>query len=223
MEASEKGHSTVVRLLVELGAEVNLPHNNGSTVLLAATQRREVKMIRLLLDLGANPDIENFDGWSARKWATSESNPALMAVFGPIAPKETSEGSQEREEEAQVVAPQRIVMNDTFWTAFMRAASVGDRNTVRRFADEGVEINGQSPNGTTALIAAVKNGQKDTVLELIELGADLNIPDQEGLTALAWAAKKGEVLLVKTLKESGAQDEDQERPEETPARAESVN
>jgi ankyrin repeat protein len=96
-----------------------------------------------------------------------------------------------------------VVANDAFWIALMRAASVGDVETVRRLAEDGVEVNGQSPNGTTPLIAAVKNGQAQTAFELLELGADLSLTDAEGLDAIAWAQKKGQALIVEGLKERG--------------------
>ena len=80
---------------------------------------------------------------------------------------------------------------------------MGDVETVRRLADDGVEVNGQSPNGTTALIAAVKNGHAATALELIELGADPSIEDEEGYTAVEWAEKKGQEAFIKGLKDRG--------------------
>jgi ankyrin repeat protein len=83
----------------------------------------------------------------------------------------------------------------------MRAASSGDIETVRRLALDGVEVNAQSPNGTTPLIAAVKNGHSETAFELIELGADLSIADSDGMTAVEWARKKGQPMLVKGLEE----------------------
>jgi ankyrin repeat protein len=173
---------------------------------MAATLRRDVKMIRLLLELGASPDVENFDGWSARKWAAAEANRALMDVFGLL--KEEEETAATQVVEVPASKPTSSVSNDAFWTAFMRAACMGDAPSLRRLVDDGVEINGQSPNGTTALIAAAKNGKKDSVLELIELGADLNLFDEEGLTAIAWAAKNGQTMIVQALKEKGAGDPD---------------
>ena len=209
MEACEKGHHDVVRALVELGADVNMPHNNGTTVLIAATFRRDMKSIRILLELGADRDIPNFDGWSARRWAESEANPALLEVFGIKHSEEHAKGSRNgsppegADENGQTTAKQTtiVTVNDTFWIALMRAASAGDVATVRRLAEDGVEINGQSPNGTTALIAATKNGQRAAVTELIELGADIQLVDGEGLTALDWASKKGQALIAQTLQE----------------------
>ncbi len=212
LEACEKGHVDVIRALVELGADINMPHNNGNTVLLSATARRDIKVIRTLLDLGANPDVVNFDGWNARRWAESEANPALMEVFGiskkdskdkALAPDQVESSGAAGQETAPETKTTVVVANDAFWIALMRAASVGDVETVRRLAEEGVEVNGQSPNGTTPLIAAVKNGQAEAAFELLELGADLSLTDAEGLDAMAWAQKKGQVLIVEGLKERG--------------------
>ncbi len=210
LEACEKGHLGVIRALVELGADINMPHNNGSTVLLSATARRDIKVIRVLLELGADPDVLNFDGWNARRWAESDANPALMELFG-ISKKDAKEKSaaQDQSESPEGAAREGVpenkttvvTVNDAFWIALMRAASVGDVEAVRRLAEEGVEVNGQSPNGTTPLIAAVKNGQAEAVFELLELGADLSLTDAEGLDAMAWAQRKGQALIIEGLKE----------------------
>jgi ankyrin repeat protein len=161
-----------------------------------------------LLALGADPDLVNCDGWSARTWVKSEANPALLDVFGLA------------KDEIPTPAPTKLVelpeveFNDTklrasaadgaFWTVFMRAAANGDVQTLRRLVEDGVEVNGQSPNGTTALIAAIKNGHTEAACELLELGADLDISDGEGLTAVEWAMKKGQQDLLSTLQARGA-------------------
>jgi ankyrin repeat protein len=211
LEACEKGHGHVIRALAELGADINLAHNKGSTVLFSATTRRDIQVIRVLLELGADPDLLNFEGWSARRWAESEANPALMELFGnskkgakeDVQSSDQPEPSPESKEEVSETKTKVVVVNDAFWIALMRAASVGDVEAVRRLADEGVEVNGQSPNGTTPLITAVKNGRADAVFELLELGADLSHTDAEGLDALAWAHKTGQSLIIEGLKERG--------------------
>lgn len=204
-EAAERGHHKVLRTLVEFGADVNMLHNNGGTAILAAAVRRDLKTVKVLLELGANVDIENFDGWSARKWVLSESDPAFLEALG-IAKHETSDGSIKVEgtvvkEDPHAHRVQVSSVGQAFWTVFMRAAASGDLETVRRLVDDGVEINGQSPNGTTALMAAVKNGRTNIACELVELGADLTICDQDGLSAIQWAQKKGLTPFLTVLKE----------------------
>jgi serine/threonine-protein phosphatase 6 regulatory ankyrin repeat subunit B len=205
LEAAEKGHPEVVRTLVRYGADINFRHNKGSTALLQVTVLRDVRMMRLLLELGADPEIENFEGWSARSWAEAEANPALMEVFGieRPAPKEVVVPEVEESEAHPGRRSGKIVANETFWIALMRAAAGGDVAAVRRLAEDGVELNMQSPNGTTALIAAVKNGQAAAAFELIDLGADVNLMDVDGYDAITWALKKDQVLIVEGLKERG--------------------
>jgi len=204
-EAADRAHHKVLRTLVEFGADVNMLHNNGGTAILAAVVKRDIKTVKVLLELGANIEIVNFDGWSARKWALSESDPALLDALGIVkaeAPEATvkAEGAAAKEE----LPAARVSVSSAgqaFWTVFMRAASTGDLETVRRLVDDGVEINGQSPNGTTALIAAVKNGQSTVACELIDLGADIAICDQDGFNAIQWAQKKGLVPFLAVVKE----------------------
>jgi ankyrin repeat protein len=204
-EAAERGHHNVLRTLVEFGADVNMLHNNGGTAVLAAAVRRDLKTLKVLLELGANVDIENFDGWSARKWVLSESDPAFLEALG-IAKHEPHEVGmkivanvvkEESKENRVTVSP----VGQAFWTVFMRAAASGDIQTVRRLIDDGVEINGQSPNGTTALMAAIKNDRSEIACELVELGADISICDQDGLSAIQWAQKKGLTPFLTLLKE----------------------
>jgi len=204
-EAAERGHRVVLRTLVELGADVNMLHNNGGTAILAAAVRRDMKTVKVLLELGANVDIENFDGWSARKWALSASDPSFLEALGIVKPDHHDislkvQGTivkEEAKEQKVLVSP----VGQAFWTVFMRAAASGDIETVRRFIDDGVEINGQSPNGTTALMAAIKNGRSEVACELLELGADLAICDQDGFNAVQWAQKKGLTPFLAVLKE----------------------
>jgi ankyrin repeat protein len=222
-EAAERGHHRVLRTLVEFGADVNMLHNNGGTAILAAAVRRDLKTLKVLLELRANVDIENFDGWSARKWVLSESDPAFLEALG-IAKHEHHEvgmkveGSVVKEEPKEtrvMVSP----VGQAFWTVFMRAAAAGDIETVRRLVDDGVEINGQSPNGTTALMAAIKNERSETACELVEMGADLSICDQDGLSAIQWAQKKGLTPFLTVLKERDLLGEVAEEADADPAQA----
>jgi ankyrin repeat protein len=172
---------------------------------LAAAVRRDLKTVKVLLELGSNVDIENFDGWSARKWVLSESDPSFLEALG-IAKHETHDTGMKVEgtvvkEDPHAHRVQVSSVGQAFWTVFMRAAASGDLETVRRLVDDGVEINGQSPNGTTALMAAVKNGRNNIATELIEMGADLTICDQDGLSAIQWAQKKGLTPFLTVLKE----------------------
>jgi ankyrin repeat protein len=206
LEAVQRGFPEVVKILVEAGAEINIPHGNGNTAIFAATVRRDRRMVKLLLELGADPDQQNFEGWSAKKWAEAETDATIQAVFGikkvdseSVSIKMQSEVTNNNNTEQPAKPPQTSAVEGAFWTVFMRAASAGDTSTVRQLALDGVEVNGQSPNGTTALMAAVKNGHAETAFELVELGADLSLTDIDGISAIDWAKKKGQVMIVEGL------------------------
>jgi ankyrin repeat protein len=208
LEAVERGFPEVVKMLVDAGAEINLPHNNGNTAILLAATRRDRKMIKTLLELGADPDLQNFEGWSAKKWAEAETDATIQAIFGiKKVDSENMSTKMQTSTNINIEQPNKPLQTGgaaegAFWTVFMRAASTGDTDTVRRLAlDGGVEVNGQSPNGTTALMAAVKNGHAETAFELIELGADLSLTDSDGISAIDWAKKKGQVMIVEGLEQ----------------------
>jgi ankyrin repeat protein len=96
-----------------------------------------------------------------------------------------------------------LVVNDALWIALMRAASAGDVRAVRQLAEDGVEVNAQSPNGTTPIIAATKNGQADTVFELLDLGADPTVPDADGMDAVAWAERRNQSTILEAFRSRG--------------------
>jgi ankyrin repeat protein len=205
LEATERGFVDIVRLLVNSGADVNLRHNNGKTAILAATVKRDRKMIKTLLELGADADLEDFEGWSAKRWAEAESDVGIQALFG-LRKGESEVNNMNEHSVSSIDGVSKPLENGgvvegAFWAMFMRAASAGDTRTVRRLVQDGVEIDGQSPNGTTALIAAVKNGHAETAFELIDLGADISLADNDGVCAIEWAKRKGVVMLVKGLEE----------------------
>jgi len=55
--AAQEGHLACVRLLVELGADVNA-QRNGSTALYNAVGKKHASVVRALIAFGANPNTE---------------------------------------------------------------------------------------------------------------------------------------------------------------------
>ena len=55
---------------------------------------------------------------------------------------------------------------------------------VRALLEKKAPIDGETPEGTTALLAALTNGHDEIATMLIEAGADLNRPNSSGLTPL---------------------------------------
>ena len=61
--AVRKGHTEVVRALVESGADKNNHDSNGITPLLEAIKRNNLDIVKLLVE--ARADIEFMDGYGA--------------------------------------------------------------------------------------------------------------------------------------------------------------
>ena len=65
MAASQNGHESTVRALVELGAQVDAVSSNGWTALMFASQNGHESTVRALVERGAQVDAVNSDGETA--------------------------------------------------------------------------------------------------------------------------------------------------------------
>jgi len=70
INASMYGSSSVVRLLLASGANVNYTDDQGWTALAWASQSGNSDMVRMLLTAGANVNQVNIHGWTALAWAS---------------------------------------------------------------------------------------------------------------------------------------------------------
>ena len=60
MYASEYDHNIeIVKLLLEHGADINLPDNYGHTALMMASLEGNTEIVRLLLDQGADVNVQD--------------------------------------------------------------------------------------------------------------------------------------------------------------------
>lgn len=85
------------------------------------------------------------------------------------------------------------------------AAQRNDATVALAAIEDGVNVNGKSPDGTTALHWAVYNGNVALVERLIEAGADVHAANEFGSTPLAEAATVGNTAVIEALLQAGAQ------------------
>ena len=69
MVAAKAGHTEVVRVLLEGGADPNIQDTTGVTALMAAAQAGHTEVVRVLLEGGADPNIQNKEGLTALMYA----------------------------------------------------------------------------------------------------------------------------------------------------------
>ena len=86
----------------------------------------------------------------------------------------------------------------------LRAAQANDATVALAAIEDGVDVNGKAPDGTTALHWAVYNGNAALVERLIAAGADVGAANEFGSTPLAEAATVGDAAIIEALLAAGA-------------------
>ncbi|WP_291758177.1 ankyrin repeat domain-containing protein [Lysinibacillus sp. UBA5990] len=91
-------------------------------------------------------------------------------------------------------------MEDTIIISeFLAAAEAGDRDTLQRFLQQGIDINARNKQKQTAILLAAMNDQLETVKFLIQEGADINLQDQICLNPFLYGCINGKLELVKIM------------------------
>ena len=93
---------------------------------------------------------------------------------------------------------------DTIQDALYPACRSGRLNTIKVLLAQGVDVNLQRGNGSTALINAVSHGDLEVVTLLLDRGADVNATSHMSGTALGAAASRGNMAMIELLLGRGA-------------------
>ena len=63
--ASANGHTDIVKLLTDHGADINVSDQFGSTALIFASRSSYIEIVKLLINCGANVNISDYHGRTA--------------------------------------------------------------------------------------------------------------------------------------------------------------
>jgi ankyrin repeat protein len=228
--AVREGSMETVRVLVDLGADVNQRSEFGWTALLVATQDRYYKIGVFLLDHGADPNIANEGGWTPLYIATDNRNieggdyptrkpdmdhlDFIKRLFASHADPNLRMRSST---ETRTIFTHQWLLEEGA-TPFLRAAQSGDIVLLKLLIEQGADPKIDTDYGVTPLMVASGIGwvegvtyewspqqTLETVKMLLDLGADVNAQDNlDGRTALMGAAHKGRNDVVQLLVQRGA-------------------
>mmetsp|Transcript_39209 Transcript_39209/g.113194 ORF Transcript_39209/g.113194 Transcript_39209/m.113194 type:complete len:1060 (-) Transcript_39209:181-3360(-) len=181
--AAEGGHMEVARALVEAGADLDAPDNNGYSPLFWAGANAE--MVELLLAAGAHVDAADKANRTAlsraAKGGHTEAIKALLAAG------------------AGVEAPDKKGNR-----ALSLAAIKGHTEAIKALLAAGADVEAPDKEGNRALSWAASNGHLEATKVLLASSADVDARDDMECTPLSWSALAGEVDVAKALLAAGA-------------------
>ena len=242
--AHQKGRSSVVKALIEAGADINGQDKDGTTPLMKAAYKVNDQMVHELIRAGASVSAKNSKQqtalhtasnsesmWAPRKSLFSVVN-ALIEAGADINGQDEDgttplmdaayRGDDQMAHELIRAGASVTVKNNKQQTALFHLA-ISSRSwwahstVVKALIEAGADINGQDEDGTTPLMQAAYKGQYYAVLELIKAGASVTAMNrQQKQRALHIACKEGHFSVVKALIEAGADINGQDEDGTTP-------
>ncbi|KAJ7450804.1 ankyrin repeat-containing domain protein [Mycena latifolia] len=184
-EAATRGLSDVVRILLEIGVNVETDEGEYDNALQGASTYGHEDIIRLLIKNGANVNSQG------RHYGTALQS---AAFFG-----QTQSARLLLEAGANVDAD-----GGFYGTALHAATSGGYYEIVWMLVEHGVSVNTEDRWGGTALQVTSLAGHEDLVTLLIENGANINAYGGWRGSPLQLASSAGHEAIVKFLIEHGA-------------------
>lgn len=171
----------ILTLLIENGADINLPTNSGTTPLQSAALHNDLPLVRFLQDHGAkfnSPDEELL------YCASSGDAEGIQRVLAA--------GAHVNRPFARGVTP------------LMAAALNGQTAAVKALLAHGANINAYDEIHDTPLMFALKGTHKSTVMALLDAGADPTLPNIAQVSTLHQSAiYMDDPEIVHRLLESG--------------------
>ena len=176
MKAAEKGHTEIVRLLLEKGADVNIEDVFGLTALQMVKFGSHTDIVQMLESATQKADKKA----GAKESETVASNKNTQSF------ESVSKHSEDKNDQ------------------LLQAVKDGNLTAVQTLLANGADVNAKDDCGIPALWLAASHGYTEVVKLLLEKGADINAKNNDGVTALMMAAGIGHTEIAKLLLEKGA-------------------
>ncbi|KAF9050900.1 ankyrin repeat-containing domain protein [Rhodocollybia butyracea] len=229
--AAGSGHETVVRLLLEMGADVNAQGGTHGNALQAAAFNGNETIVSVLLEKGAEVNAQGGGHGNALQAAARRGHEAIVSLLLKKGAAVNAQGGTDGNalqaaasmghqvivnlllEKGAKVNAQAVMYSHSggrvpaheYGNALQAATANGHETTVRLLLEKGAEINAQGGYHGNALRAAVHHGNKGIVNFLLQNGADVNAQGEKYGSALQGATQKGNEAIVSLLLDRGAE------------------
>ncbi|CAG2242247.1 unnamed protein product [Mytilus edulis] len=189
--ASDKGHTDIVKLLLEKNPNVDLCNKDGWSPLNTASKRGDTNIVKLLLEKDANVDLCNNDGLSPLNTASDKRTYCNSTVTA-------SSNVRDYISELSVGYGFDVVVSSS---PLHIACFMGRTDIVHCLLNYHVNINITKEDGATPLFYAWEVGHEDIVRLLLDKEADTQICRLDGRSPLNIATDNGHSSIVKMLTE----------------------
>ena len=179
----DKGHESVVKSLIEAGADVNVREGAGKGLLRLVLRRGQTPLhraaavdsaaiARMLIDAGAAVNCYDYRHSTPLHWAAKHGNYDMVSMLVGAG--------------ANVSA-----RDDDGCEPLLMAVRNGSAAVVEYLLDNGADIDSTDNNGDAPIHLATRMGREDIAMLLLRRGADINAQDGAYKTPLHIAVENG--------------------------------
>ncbi|GLD97358.1 hypothetical protein PINS_up006042 [Pythium insidiosum] len=183
--AISRGHSDVVQLLIDEGADLNARDDMGETPLHQALTKGYVDIVLALIRAGVNVKDSSKWGWIPLHTAALKGHVSVVSALidaGADVAVRAHGGS----------------------TALHEACSYGHDDIVELLIDSGADVNASNHSGDTPLHIAARNNRGSIVTVLLDAGADATMLNNQRETPMPYLASSGLFMALWRVLDKGA-------------------
>jgi uncharacterized protein len=181
---SNYGHLSIVKILINAGADVNLKNADGCSPLIIACDKGHENVVNELLKHKADANAATSNGEVPLQVACKIGNLKIV--------------EQLLKHKANVNV--KITASNQSTPLYI-ASDIGNVKIVEMLLDHKADVNAKIYSGSAPLHVASERNYFDVLVKLLEHKADVNAVDESNYTALHFACQDGHEEIVKKLLE----------------------